>query len=102
MWTKRKEPLIEFPPAQHLVGFRDPYIIQRGDGAGKPWKMIVGSGVKGQGGTLLLYTSDILLEGFPPSIGKLSTVFYSVVASANTGMHCCLMCRPCSHAGTIT
>ena len=74
VWTKRKDPLIQFPPSQDLVGFRDPYIIQRGDGAGLPWKMIVGSGVKGQGGCLLLYTSPTLLEGWRSSPSRLATL----------------------------
>ena len=45
------------------MGFRDPFIIQRGDGLNRPWRMLVGSGVKGKGGTLLLYESGSLLEG---------------------------------------
>ena len=62
-WTKRDAPIIEHPPqGQALTGFRDPYIIQQG-GGGRPWKIAVGSGVKGQGGTILQYTSDELLKG---------------------------------------
>ncbi|BDA48086.1 Fructan 6-exohydrolase [Coccomyxa sp. Obi] len=63
-WTKQSRPLIELPPPNEgLVGFRDPYIIQRGVD-GRPWQLIIGSGVKGKGGTLLLYTSDNLLSGW--------------------------------------
>ena len=62
-WTKQSRPVIELPPPNEgLVGFRDPYIIQRGVD-GKPWKLLLGSGVKGKGGTLLLYTSENLLDG---------------------------------------
>ena len=62
-WTKREAPIIEHPPqGQALTGFRDPYIIQRG-GEGRPWKIAIGSGFKGQGGTILQYTSDELLQG---------------------------------------
>ena len=84
MWTKRGEPLIPFPPSGDLVGFRDPYIIQRGDGAGKPWKLIVGSGIKGQGGTLLLYTSPTLLEGwFQPPCAMLLTTTVDVALATH-------------------
>ena len=62
-WTKRDAPIIEHPPqGQKLTGFRDPYIIQRG-GEGRPWKIAIGSGVRGQGGTILQYTSNELLQG---------------------------------------
>lgn len=62
-WTKQSRPLIELPPPNEgLVGFRDPYIIQRGVN-GRHWKLIIGSGVKGNGGTILLYTSEDLLNG---------------------------------------
>ncbi len=66
-WTKREMPVIEHPPqGKALTGFRDPYIIQRG-GGGRPWRIAIGSGIKGSGGTILQYTSDHLLEGaFPP------------------------------------
>lgn len=71
-WTKRDAPIIEHPPrGQALTGFRDPYIIQRG-GGGRPWKIAIGSGVKEQGGTILQYTSDELLQGCP--VSELSTV----------------------------
>ena len=54
---------MEFPPqGQVLVGFRDPYIIQRG-GHMLPWRIAIGSGIKGKGGTILLYSSDDLLQG---------------------------------------
>ena len=67
IWTKRDAPIIEHPPkGQALTGFRDPYIIQRG-GGGQTWKIAIGSGVKGQGGTILQYTSDELLQGCPIS-----------------------------------
>ncbi len=65
-WTKQDEPLILYPPGNDFVGFRDPYIIQKG-GNGKPWTLVLGSGVKDKGGTLLLYTSDSLLHGVCPT-----------------------------------
>ena len=62
-WTKQDAPIIEFPPkGQALAGFRDPYIIQRG-GPKRPWRIAIGSGIKGKGGTILLYSSDDLLQG---------------------------------------
>ena len=62
-WTKQEAPIIEHPPqGEALTGFRDPYIIQR-SGGGRPWKIAIGSGIKGSGGTILQYTSDHLLEG---------------------------------------
>ena len=62
-WTKQDAPIIEFPPQGHaLAGFRDPYIIQRG-GPERPWRIAIGSGIKGKGGTILLYSSDNLLRG---------------------------------------
>lgn len=59
-WHKQEQPIIPYPPENmKLTGFRDPYIIQRGDGEQK-WKMLLGSGIEGQGGTLLVYeTSDL-------------------------------------------
>lgn len=64
-WTKESRPVIELPPQNEgLVGFRDPYIIQRGVD-GNSWKLLLGSGVKGKGGTLLLYESENLLSGKP-------------------------------------
>ena len=65
-WTKQAVPIIEFPPqGQALAGFRDPYIIQRG-GPERPWRIAIGSGIKGKGGTILLYSSDDLLQGTCP------------------------------------
>ena len=62
-WTKRDAPVIEHPPqGQALTGFRDPYIIQQ-RGKGRPWKIAIGSGINGQGGTILQYSSDELLQG---------------------------------------
>jgi len=45
-----------------LTGFRDPYIIQQGHGQQK-WKMLLGSGIEGQGGTLLVYETTHLSSG---------------------------------------
>ena len=62
-WDKREKPIIPHPPENmKLTGFRDPYIIQRGDGQNK-WKMLLGSGIEGQGGTLLVYEASQLDSG---------------------------------------
>lgn len=61
-WTKLDAPVIPYPPRSDLVGFRDPYIFARG-GAGRPWKMLLGSGVVGRGGTLLVYHAASLASG---------------------------------------
>ena len=63
-WTKREEPAITHPPSgRPLTGFRDPFIIQRGSKGSTPWRLIIGSGTKEQGGTILLYESDVPTHG---------------------------------------
>ena len=63
-WHKQEEPIIAHPPQTplKLAGFRDPYIIQRGNGQ-QQWKMLLGSGFEGQGGTLLVYEASNLSSG---------------------------------------
>ena len=62
-WHKQEQPIIPHPPENmKLTGFRDPYVIQKGD-AQKKWKMLLGSGVEGQGGTLLVYEASDLGSG---------------------------------------
>lgn len=66
-WRKQEQPIIPHPPENiKLTGFRDPYIIQRGDEQ-KKWKMLLGSGVEGQGGTLLVYEASDLASGIAAS-----------------------------------
>jgi len=64
MWKKLDAPVIPSPPRSDLVGFRDPYVFARG-GAGRPWKLLLGSGVVGRGGTLLVYHAASLTSGAP-------------------------------------
>lgn len=61
--------MLQFPPVNlPLVGWRDPYIFERG-GNGKEWGMLMGSGLKGKGGAVLIYRSDDLLTGaLPPPL----------------------------------
>jgi beta-fructofuranosidase len=46
------------PPGLATTGFRDPCVWREGD----RWRMALGSGVKGQGGAVLLYESPDLLQ----------------------------------------
>lgn len=71
IWKKLSEPVIATPPAGlEVTGFRDPALWREGDN----WMLILGSGVRGKGGMILLYTSrDLrrwtylhpLIEGSP-------------------------------------
>jgi beta-fructofuranosidase len=77
IWKKLPEPVIATPPARlDVTGFRDPALWREGEN----WMLILGSGVRGRGGMILLYTStDLrhwtylhpLIEGSP---GKSTTV----------------------------
>jgi beta-fructofuranosidase len=56
-WKKLPAPVIASPPqGMAVTGFRDPCPWREGDG----WLMAVGSGVRGQGGCVLLYRSPDL------------------------------------------
>ena len=58
-WKKVPEPVIAAPPAGlEVTGFRDPCLWREG---GK-WMLIVGSGIRGKGGAILLYTSSNLRD----------------------------------------
>jgi beta-fructofuranosidase len=76
-WKKLPQPVIATPPpGLEVTGFRDPCLWREAD----RWMLIVGSGIRGNGGTILLFTSpDLrqwtylhpLLEGTPS--GQTST-----------------------------
>jgi beta-fructofuranosidase len=55
-WTKWKTPIIEPPADPLLTGFRDPFLWRDGGW----WYLGVGSGVRRQGGRVLLYRSQDL------------------------------------------
>lgn len=59
-WEKSNEnPIIEAPPEElETTGFRDPFVWEEKD----CWYMVLGSGIKGVGGTVLLYRSNNLTE----------------------------------------
>ena len=62
MWQKRPEPVIAAPPeGLEIVGppdFRDPFVWREGE----RWRMVLGTGLVGEGGAVLLYESGDLLE----------------------------------------
>ncbi|WP_298405717.1 glycoside hydrolase family 32 protein [uncultured Chloroflexus sp.] len=56
-WQKWPEPIIPMPPSDlDLLGFRDHSVWREDDG----WCMLIGAGIRGQGGTALLYRSSDL------------------------------------------
>lgn len=59
-WEKHpRNPVIAAPPpGLDLVGFRDPCVWREGE----VWKMVLGSGIRGEGGAALLYASPNLLD----------------------------------------
>ncbi len=57
VWKKLPEPVIAAPPpGLEVTGFRDPCLWREG---GK-WMLILGSGIRGKGGMILLYSSTDL------------------------------------------
>ena len=59
VWKKLPQPVIAAPPAGlEVTGFRDPCLWRE---AGK-WMLILGSGIRGKGGAILLYTSANLRD----------------------------------------
>ena len=59
-WTKHPaNPVIAYPPeGLDITAFRDPHLWREDDG----WRMLVGSGIRGSGGTVLLYRSKDFVE----------------------------------------
>ena len=53
------------PPDMPLVGWRDPFIfeIKGKQGNGREWGMLMGSGLKGEGGAIMIYRSESLYGG---------------------------------------
>ena len=60
-WQKHPaNPVIPaIPPSLDLIGFRDPFLWKEDDGR---WYMLLGSGIKGQGGVALLYRSPDMIN----------------------------------------
>lgn len=58
-WSKHPEPLIEQPEGIGAFGdFRDPFVWKDEEG----WYALVGSGIEGDGGTVLAFTSQDMLN----------------------------------------
>lgn len=58
-WQKRPQAVIAAPPpGLDTPGFRDPHVWREGD----EWLMMLGAGVRGQGGCVLLYASRNLVD----------------------------------------
>lgn len=56
-WKKLNDPVIASPPPGiEVTGFRDPALWREGN----KWMLILGSGIRGKGGLILLYTSQDL------------------------------------------
>jgi beta-fructofuranosidase len=56
-WYKLAEPIIAWPPkGLNITGFRDPGVWREGT----DWLLTLGSGIRGQGGAVLLYRSSDL------------------------------------------
>jgi len=56
-WNKLPDPVVAAPPPGLAVtGFRDPFVWREAD----KWMLILGSGFRGKGGAILLYTSTDL------------------------------------------
>ncbi|KAG2484234.1 hypothetical protein HYH03_016969 [Edaphochlamys debaryana] len=63
-WRKVPMPLMEAPHTGELQAWRDPWFVEAGDGAGREWTMLIGSGLKGAGGTALVYRSADITRGW--------------------------------------
>ena len=76
-WTKQEQPFLGLPPADMpLVGWRDPFIFEfKGQDGFQEWGMLLGSGIKGQGGSIMIYRSSELTGGAPPTAGCATVVF---------------------------
>jgi sucrose-6-phosphate hydrolase SacC (GH32 family) len=74
-WEKIETPFLPFPPAHmQLTGWRDPFVFSYNTESVNPagltfspfmeHRMLIGSGIKGKGGTALIYKSSSLTEGW--------------------------------------
>ena len=69
-WRKVEEPFIALPPScddvPDMVGWRDPYIFEvKGEGDYEEWGILIGSGHKTTGGSVMIYRSKQLSSGGP-------------------------------------
>jgi hypothetical protein len=61
-WHKVATPWMRYPHSTALEAWRDPFFVQGGPG-GREWVMLLCSGVRGRGGTALIYRSPKLTHG---------------------------------------
>lgn len=61
-WVKDSVPFLALPPPDlQLTGWRDPFVVERPCAAnGHEWVVLIGSGLKGVGGTCLVYRTPDL------------------------------------------
>lgn len=76
-WKKLEQPFLPLPPCDlQLTGWRDPYVFTpappRDDSFEVEHSMLIGSGIKGRGGTALLYRSNSITNGWE-LVGQLCT-----------------------------
>ena len=69
VWKKLEAPFLGLPPKEiELTGWRDPFIVQLDEKMAKckngKYSMLMGSGIKGKGGTALVYESENLEYGW--------------------------------------
>lgn len=66
-WKKMEVPFLSLPPSElRLTGWRDPFYLAPlpvNDGWRREHRILIGSGIKGQGGTALMYRSDDITQG---------------------------------------
>jgi hypothetical protein len=82
-WRKVPMPLMELPHTGQLTAWRDPWFVEQGDGAGTPWTMLIGSGLRGAGGTALVYRTQELTRGGAGVGGRVLVVGWSCPAGAH-------------------
>lgn len=64
-WKKLPKPWIKHPPKNApLTAWRDPFFLQKGDGQGKEWALLLSIGIRGKGGCVLMYRSKHLTKGW--------------------------------------
>lgn len=89
-WRKSVVPILSLPPPGiKLSGWRDPYIV--GSSVKHPehgWTMLMGSGIKNQGGTVLVYRGNRLDDGETPILQhSCERLWYNLVLTCADVFH---------------
>ncbi|KXZ49898.1 hypothetical protein GPECTOR_19g349 [Gonium pectorale] len=94
-WTKIEFPWLSLPPpSMNLAGWRDPYVISRPGKDGEDhWSLVIGSGVKEEGGVVLVYTSKELMS--PDGWQLQGELCHGRGMSSSTGImwECPILCK---------